>query len=82
MSDGRPDSTEPTRWWIGASYLALFGVSVPWYLPVIEPVPLWLGLPFWVVLSVAGSVGVALFTALVAVRHWPDDPEDSASPPS
>ena len=77
----RRDSTEPprpTRWWIGVVYLILFGMSVPWYLPARSPVPLWLGLPYWVVLSIAASVGVALFTAFVVVRRWPDDPP---SPP-
>ena len=61
----------PRHWWIGVVYVLLFAVSVPWYLPAVKPVPTWLGLPFWVVLSVVGSVAVALFTALVVTRYWP-----------
>ena len=64
-----------TRWWIGGVYLVLFGLSVPWYLPTSDTVRTWLGLPYWVVVSLAASVGVALFTAFVAVRHWPEDSE-------
>jgi hypothetical protein len=64
-------------------YLVLFALSVPWYLPATgtSPVPLWLGLPYWVVVSITGNVAVALFTALVTVRYWPDDapgPPDGA----
>ena len=64
---------QPTRWWIGAVYLVLFAFSVPWYLPFSDPVPLWLGLPYWVVLSVSGYLAIAAFTALVAIRYWPID---------
>jgi len=53
----------------------LFLLSVPWYLPESDPVPIWLGLPYWVVISIASSVGVALFTALIVTRRWPVDPD-------
>ncbi len=74
--DDSPELPQPTRWWIGVVYLVLFALSVPWYLPATgaSPVPLWLGLPYWVVVTLVGNVAVALFTALVAVRYWPDDP--------
>ena len=63
----------PRRWWIGAVYVLLFALSVPWYLPASAPVPTWLGLPYWVVIAIAGSTGVALFTALVVARFWPTE---------
>lgn len=59
-------------------YLALFGLSVPWYLPA-GPLRLWLGLPHWVVLSVTSMVGVALFTVVVIHRYWPDAGSDEAA---
>ena len=70
-----PDPSPPTRWWIALVYLILFAFSVPWYLPATgdSEVPLWLGLPYWVVLSIAGNVAVAAFTAFVVTRYWPED---------
>ena len=65
----------PPRLWIGGVYVVLFLLSVPWYLPESDPVPIWLGLPYWVVISIASSVGVALFTALIVTRCWPVDPD-------
>ena len=59
--------------WIWAVYLVLFGASVPWYLPADAPLRIWLGLPHWVVLSLAATAGVAVFTAFVVHRLWPDE---------
>jgi hypothetical protein len=59
--------------WIWGVYLLLFGASVPWYLPAAEPMRIWFGLPHWVVISLLATVGVALFTALVVHRWWPDE---------
>ena len=58
--------------WVWLVYLALFGASVPWYLPD-QPVRLWFGLPHWVVLSIGAIVAVCLFTVVVVRRYWPDD---------
>ena len=69
------------RWWIGLVYVVLYALSVPWYLPAIDPVPIWLGLPFWVVLAVAANLAVALFTSLVVVRTWPRAPDRGGTPP-
>lgn len=52
-------------------YLALFAASVPWYVPQ-GPLRLWLGLPHWVVLSLAAMGGVSAFTVVVVRRYWPD----------
>ena len=68
------------RWWIGVVYVALYALSVPWYLPALDPVPIWLGLPFWVVLAIGGNLAVALFTALVVVRTWPGEPDRAGAP--
>ena len=76
------DNPEQTRSmarrpWIWAVYVALFALSIPWYLPADASPALWLGLPYWVVLSLAACLAVACFTAFVIQRYWPDDePED------
>lgn len=59
--------------WVWAVYLTLFGASVPWYLPADGPLRLWLGLPHWVVVSLAATAGVAVFTAFVVRRLWPEE---------
>ena len=59
--------------WIWGVYLLLFGASVPWYLPATAPMRIWFGLPHWVVISLLATVGVAVFTALVIHRWWPDE---------
>lgn len=58
--------------WIWPVYLALFAASVPWYVPD-GPLRIWIGLPHWVVLSIAAIAGVALFTVFVVRRYWPDE---------
>ena len=59
--------------WVWAVYAALFGLSVPWYLPADGPLRIWFGLPHWVVLSLAATAAVAVFTAFVVHRLWPDE---------
>lgn len=60
--------------WIWPVYVALFAASVPWYVPD-GPLRIWMGLPHWVVLSIAAIAGVALFTVFVVRRYWPDEEE-------
>ena len=75
-----PHFREPLqRPWIWAVYVVLFGASVPWYLPAEDGVRLWFGLPHWVVISIGASLGVAIFTAFVTIRHWAE-PETAAEP--
>ena len=57
--------------WIWGVYVLLFAASVPWYIPADAPLRLWFGLPHWVVISLAATFGVALFTAVVINRLWP-----------
>jgi hypothetical protein len=59
--------------WVALVYLLLFAASIPWYLPA-APVPLWFGLPYWVVVSLGAVAGVAVFTAFVVRRYWRDAP--------
>ena len=59
--------------WIWPVYVVLFALSVPWYLPGDGPLRIWLGLPHWVVLSLAATAGVAVFTAFVVHRLWPEE---------
>ena len=81
MADAPPDprtgpAEGPRRGfpaWIWPVYLVLFGASVPWYLPGDGPLRIWLGLPHWVVLSLAATAGVAVFTAFVVHRLWPEE---------
>ena len=85
----RPQPLEPrSRPWIWAVYVVLFAASVPWYLPAGGPLRIWLGLPHWVVISLAAYLAVAMFTAWVVASYWsvPADParggaESSAAAP-
>lgn len=65
------------RPWIWLVYLLLFALSVPWYLPADAAPALWLGVPYWVVLSLAAVVAIAAFTAWCAQRYWPLDGDGS-----
>lgn len=70
------------RLWIWIVYGCLFAASIPWYLPSNDHPPIWLGLPYWVVLSLAATVGIAVFTVFVVFRYWSDpaDPESEPDP--
>ena len=65
---------EPTRHpWVWLVYVALFAAAVPWYLPASAGATTWLGFPAWVTISLAATVGVALFTVFVIHRYWSED---------
>ena len=59
-------------WRIWAVYAVLFGISIPWYWPAEHAVMLW-GFPLWVVVSIAGSLGISCFTAWLFACRWPED---------
>lgn len=83
MPDRFPPLEPRSRPWIWAVYALLFAASVPWYLPAGSPARLWLGLPHWVVISLAAYLAVALFTAWVVARYWsvPEGrPHEGAAP--
>ena len=59
--------------WVWLVYIVLFAASVPWYLTTDDVVPIWIGLPYWVVLSLSAILCVALFTVWVVRRYWRED---------
>ena len=60
-------------------YLALFTLSIPWYLPSGSVPTLWLGLPYWVVISLACCVLIAGLNVIVIYKSksWLDDEDES-----
>lgn len=67
---------EPFRHvWVWGVYAALFALAIPWYLSGSGPEPIWFGFPRWVALSLAATLGIALFTAYVIQRFWSEDEE-------
>lgn len=70
--EDRPAAREPMgTWWIWAVYVALFSLSIPWYAP--DSNVLWLGFPYWVVLSLGATFGAAIFTLFVIRNFWESD---------
>ncbi|MDD9934726.1 MAG: hypothetical protein OXT09_14050 [Myxococcales bacterium] len=53
--------------------LLAVALSVPWYWG--DHAPLWLGLPAWVVVTIACSAAISAITAYAALVHWRDDGE-------
>ena len=68
----RPQREPWSHFWIWLIYIGLYAVSIPWYLPRTEPMPVWLGFPYWVVISLGAMLGIALFTLFVIGRYWSD----------
>jgi hypothetical protein len=52
----------------------LLVAAVPWYWPADDKTR-WAGVPAWVVVSLAGSVVVSLYTAWLLRRPWPSEEE-------
>jgi hypothetical protein len=71
-----PSRVATGRLWIWIVYVVLFAVSIPWYLPADDAPALWFGLPYWVVISLAAYLVIAVFTAYVVQRHWPRDEDE------
>lgn len=79
LATDRADGGLIERRWIWLVYVALFGAAIPWYLPA-DPTPaIWFGLPYWVVISLLATIGIACFTAFVVHRYWKDDDERHSS---
>ena len=76
-SSSRGDGSRGGAWprWVWPVYGLLFAAAVPWYAPRAERVVVWVGLPFWVVLSLAASMAIALYTAWLLHRAWPEGHE-------
>jgi len=77
MTDTRKKLPVSGRTGVWFGYLALFALSIPWYLPSGTVPPLWLGVPYWVVISLACCALIACLNVLVIHRYWPDDEDDS-----
>jgi hypothetical protein len=54
------------------AYAVLFAAAVPWYWPA-DTSAQWLGLPLWVVVTLAGSFLISGFTAWLFLFAWPED---------
>jgi len=59
------------RWPIWLTYAVLFAVAIPWYWPA-DDERLWLGIPLWAAVSIAGSGLITLFTVGLLLLCWPD----------
>lgn len=58
--------------WTWMVYLALFALSIPWYLPESIAMRTALGLPVWLVGCIGAVLGMACFTVWVISRYWQD----------
>lgn len=68
---------EPNRHpWIWLVYVIAYSLSIPWYLPREDNPALWLGFPYWVVLSLVATIFIAGFTAFVFHAYWRDVEDD------
>jgi len=54
-------------------YLALFALSIPWYLPENLAMTTVLGLPTWLVSGVAAVFAMACFTVWMLSKYWTDE---------
>jgi hypothetical protein len=73
-ANGKLSRTRRIAVWL--CYLALFALSIPWYLPSGSLPPLWLGLPYWVVISLACCVLIAGLNVIYIYKSWPDDEDE------
>ena len=55
-------------------YAALLLAAVPWYWPADDETRCG-GVPAWVVVAVAGSAAVSVYTAWLLRRPWPSEEE-------
>ncbi|MEM7170518.1 MAG: hypothetical protein AAF530_10120 [Pseudomonadota bacterium] len=76
------DTTASPGWgaWVWLVYLALFVLSVPWYLPADDRPALWLGLPYWVVISLGAVLAIACFTLWLVLTRWPVEDDAGVGP--
>ena len=59
---------------VWGGYAVLLLAAVPWYWPADDETR-WGGVPAWVVVALAGSVAVSLYTAWLLRRPWPSEEE-------
>ena len=72
-----PPETLPTNRvfpiWTWVVYVALFALSIPWYLPESLAMKTVLGLPAWLVSCIGAVFGMACFTVWIISRYWQED---------
>ncbi|NER14148.1 hypothetical protein GWK08_11900 [Leptobacterium flavescens] len=56
--------------WVWITYLLLFSLSIPWYIPEKPAMMLILGLPLWVIASILSVVITAIFTVWIINKYW------------
>ncbi|MEM9016802.1 MAG: hypothetical protein AAGC68_07290 [Verrucomicrobiota bacterium] len=56
--------------WIWVVYVGLFIVAIPWYWPSGDE-RVFLGFPLWVVVSIAMSLVISIYTAWIFLTRWP-----------
>ena len=59
-------------WKVWFIYAALFAVGIPWYWPRGHST-IWWGMPAWVVVALASSVALSVYTACLLSRPWPEE---------
>lgn len=71
---------EPVRIpWIWVVITAVVVAGVPLYLPVGSIDPIWFGVPYWLVLSVAAAIVMSAVISVVCLRWWSlAEPEETA----
>ena len=76
LRQSKPADEPSRRRWFIPALLLLIVASVPWYRRAGEIGDIVAGLPTWVWLTLACSVGISAATALAAVLCWRDGAED------
>ena len=59
---------------VWGGYVLLLVAAIPWYWPADDKTR-WAGVPAWVVVALAGSVAISLYTAWLLRRPWPSEEE-------
>ncbi|MGH3359373.1 MAG: hypothetical protein ACRDO7_11260 [Nocardioidaceae bacterium] len=77
--------TEPIREpihipWIWVAIVLVVLAGVPLYLPAGAIDPIWLGVPFWLIISVVAAVAMSAVICLVCLRWWSlAEPQETAA---
>ncbi|MEX2015976.1 MAG: hypothetical protein WD873_04995 [Candidatus Hydrogenedentales bacterium] len=76
LQSARPVDEPARRRWFIPALLVLIGISIPWYRRAGEIGEIVAGLPAWVWLTLACSLGISIVTAVAAVFCWRDGAGD------
>ena len=64
--------------WLWLGYLATLLIAVPWYRQTGVQDPLWLGMPMWGWVGLAGALLMAALTLYAVLQLWPDTAAEDA----